>query len=336
MARTEGRLRTSIWSNADFLALDAEPQRLYMFLLSQPDLSHAGLVPLRARRWAAKVSGGTAASITAALAILTAARFVVVDEDTEEVLIRTFVRNDGVYKQPKVMLRMREDATQIESPLLRAAFLVELDRLPLDELSDAPGGPRGDQPSTRQTVMAVVDALRGDFAIPTGGVSVGVSDTHPEGDAVPPRVHAGAFPHPPTPVPLPLTPTLPMSEAAPSDTSSPAAPSRSTEPAGFADFWEQYPRKVGKDDARKAYTSALRRASVTQIVEGATRYATDPNLVEKQFIPHPATWLNGGRWDDEPLPPRSAGHATDRQADILRAEMEHAQAADAEHLEIGA
>jgi hypothetical protein len=192
----------AIWNDDDFLSMDVSAQRLYMFLLSQPDLSHAGLVPMRIRRWAKKAKGTTPADIDGTLRVLSEERFVVIDHDTEEVLLRTFVRNDGVYKQPKVMLRLREDAKLIESPLLRSAFRAELDRLPLQELADG----------TRGTVEKIVHDLREDF----GDVSAGrypserVSDTPgepiaeaTEGVADTPRVRAGAFPQPPTPIPQP-------------------------------------------------------------------------------------------------------------------------------------
>lgn len=73
---------------------------------------------------------------------------------------------------------------------------------------------------------------------------------------------------------------------------------------GFAEFYLIYPRKVGKEAARKAFEKAAKSTEPEVIIEGARRFAADPNLPEKQFIPHPATWLNAGRWDDEPLPPR--------------------------------
>lgn len=189
MPRSHGRIMAAIWNDPDFLALAEGPQRLYMFLLSQPDLSHAGLVPLRIGRWAKKVSGGTRALIEQHIATLADARFVVADEDTEELLVRTFVRNDGVYKQPKVMLRLREDARQIESPRLRSAFRAELDRLPLNELADG----------TRATVSGIVDTLRSDFADAQGYPLERVSDTPSDT----PRVRAGAFPQPPTTDPQP-------------------------------------------------------------------------------------------------------------------------------------
>jgi DNA-binding Lrp family transcriptional regulator len=72
----------------------------------------------------------------------------------------------------------------------------------------------------------------------------------------------------------------------------------------FGDFYMAYPRKVGKEAAKKAFAKAARSADPMLIVEAARKYASDPNLPEKQFIPHPATWLNRGSWDDEPLPQR--------------------------------
>jgi len=73
---------------------------------------------------------------------------------------------------------------------------------------------------------------------------------------------------------------------------------------GFDEFWEIYPRKAGKQEARKVFQRALSNATLAEILEGARRYAADPNR-QPQFTAHPATWLNQGRWSDEPLPPRT-------------------------------
>lgn len=65
----------------------------------------------------------------------------------------------------------------------------------------------------------------------------------------------------------------------------------------FEDFWTAYPRKVGKDAARKAWANAKKRASVAEIAAGlnAAQWNADP-----RYRPHPATWLNEGRWQDTP------------------------------------
>lgn len=72
----------------------------------------------------------------------------------------------------------------------------------------------------------------------------------------------------------------------------------------FNEFWRHYPRKVGKEFARKAWARAHKRAAHRTILDGCIRLANDPNLPEKTFIPHPATWLNRDGWDDDPLPDR--------------------------------
>lgn len=82
----------------------------------------------------------------------------------------------------------------------------------------------------------------------------------------------------------------------------------------FDAFWSSYPRKAGKATARKAFEKAMKRAGgPTPVLDGARRLRDDPNLPEAQFIPHPATWLNGDRWEDDPLPPRAGSmSAADR------------------------
>lgn len=69
----------------------------------------------------------------------------------------------------------------------------------------------------------------------------------------------------------------------------------------FDTFWAQYPRKVGKQAAIKAYTKALKLTTPDVVIAGVERLKREAR--EPQFIPHPATWLNEGRWDDEPAQP---------------------------------
>lgn len=82
---------------------------------------------------------------------------------------------------------------------------------------------------------------------------------------------------------------------------------------GFAAFWAAYPRKVAKDTARKAFGRAVGRMTeddpLAVILAGIERAL--PGWTDPQFIPHPATWLNAGRWGDEapnitPLRPANA------------------------------
>jgi hypothetical protein len=78
--------------------------------------------------------------------------------------------------------------------------------------------------------------------------------------------------------------------------------------AGFSAFWAAYPRKVGKDAAFRAFQ---KHAPTAALVETMLRALTRQRQTvqwrkdDGQFIPHPATWLNQGRWQDEPDAPVS-------------------------------
>jgi len=69
---------------------------------------------------------------------------------------------------------------------------------------------------------------------------------------------------------------------------------------GFEDFWQVYPKKVGKQDALKAWPKALKADNPQIIIEGARRYASD-HTADWDYWKNPSGWLNGKRWLDQPL-----------------------------------
>jgi len=69
----------------------------------------------------------------------------------------------------------------------------------------------------------------------------------------------------------------------------------------FLQFWNIYPKKVDRRKAEKALQNALKRSSLSNILEGAEKYRDDPNR-KLQFTKNPATWLNADSWLNEPLP----------------------------------
>lgn len=72
----------------------------------------------------------------------------------------------------------------------------------------------------------------------------------------------------------------------------------------FEAFWQAYPRKTAKGDARKAWPAAVKAAGgAGPIIAGAGRYAADPNR-DASYTAHASTWLRAERWADPPLPPR--------------------------------
>ena len=68
----------------------------------------------------------------------------------------------------------------------------------------------------------------------------------------------------------------------------------------FAEFWNLYPRKIGKPKAHASWKSATKLDDKKQqeVLDGLKRHLPSLNGKEIQFVPHPTTWLNGHRWQD--------------------------------------
>lgn len=70
----------------------------------------------------------------------------------------------------------------------------------------------------------------------------------------------------------------------------------------FEQFWKQYPRKVAKGDARKAWDQTARiRPPLTLLLAAVEAHKQQDQWLKDggQFIPYPATWLRAERWSDE-------------------------------------
>lgn len=68
---------------------------------------------------------------------------------------------------------------------------------------------------------------------------------------------------------------------------------------GFDEWWNHYPRKVGKAAARRKYEIARRKASADDLLAGLVAQLPRMQASDPKFIPHPETWLHQGRWEDE-------------------------------------
>lgn len=77
----------------------------------------------------------------------------------------------------------------------------------------------------------------------------------------------------------------------------------------FNRFWSLYPRKVGKRDARGAWKKAVdairhekpcAKVDAVLLIERAVALFSASDKAKGEFCPHPSTWLNQGRYDDDP------------------------------------
>ena len=85
----------------------------------------------------------------------------------------------------------------------------------------------------------------------------------------------------------------------------PISPQRGTPSVMFERFWTAYPKKRNKVAARKAWDKLQPdQATLMAMSVGLARQKRSEDWTREggRFIPYPATWLNGRRWEDEPGP----------------------------------
>ena len=330
-----GKLYKSAWGDRDFKSLNEGEQALYQKLISQSDTSLAGVLTYAPVRWAGQTAGMTVTDIESRMAGLVEKRYAMVDLETQEVLIRSYIRNDSGWRSPRTMLGVAGAVRRILSPLLRAAVSVELQRIDTSDLSDSIN--EKTNRSTRQVVDGAIsdlllDAPADEQAADT--LSIGyLAQVRPESaDTVsigyPPFVHATATAQA-TAIATATAPISCSSADAESESDESGAelipfapePARPNLDADFATWWALYPRKVGKGQAMKAYTAARKKTTPEALL--AAVEIQGPLLMARgaQYCPHPATWLNGERWRDEP-----AALQTSDPKRFTRSDWEHLMA----------
>src|SRR5206468_5079926 len=82
------------------------------------------------RKWTRLAADMTPQRLNAALVELDDTGFVVVDEETEELLVRAFIRRATVYKHIRMLANALREVSEVESKRLRSALGQELWRLP--------------------------------------------------------------------------------------------------------------------------------------------------------------------------------------------------------------
>jgi hypothetical protein len=72
----------------------------------------------------------------------------------------------------------------------------------------------------------------------------------------------------------------------------------------FERFWAIYPKKRSRAAAEKAWRKLAPSPELIQrILDAVAAHRTDPDWLKNggEFIPYPASWLNGRRWEDVPM-----------------------------------
>jgi len=139
MARKYAPVLCSIWEDEDFIALTASAQRAYLLLLSQKRLNMLGVLPFTPIAWARKCADENLDDLSRSISELEAANFVVIDHETQELLIRTMVKHDPP-RGPKSRVAMWRAFDVIDSKPLKIAVCAEIEEsIWADEQVPPPG-----------------------------------------------------------------------------------------------------------------------------------------------------------------------------------------------------
>lgn len=129
MARDHANIQTGIWGHPDVRALPPLQQWLYLQVWTHPDLSYVGVLEWRPGKIAQLSEGSTPEFVSELVPLLQQRLFFVVDPSTEEVLVRSYLRWDGLLKQPKLSVSMTNAYAATGSNLLRGVIVHELQKL---------------------------------------------------------------------------------------------------------------------------------------------------------------------------------------------------------------
>ena len=273
MARSYARITTEIWKNAEFRALSAAAQWLYLLLVTQADISAAGTLPLTVRRWSSLARNVSVQAITEGLGELERCRFLAVDRATEELLIRSFVKWDGGHANSKRRPVILRAALAVSSSALRRILITEFNRvgMPSDALSHGLSDAVSDSPSEGDQVPAHTTAVAALFPLADSP-----SDSPPDTQS-PKYGVVGCYVSGDMPQPATLNP--PPSEGEPS---SPTIGQRSNVLAKvYTDVVKLSNFPAISSIARKAMTAGY---PDTEIAAALSRLATDGRTVTTETL----------------------------------------------------
>ena len=129
MPRDYAPLYTAIWNDSDWCRLDPKLQHMYMLLVSQYKVSYCGVLDWIPSRLTKLAHGMTVPYIESLVENLCGRNYLVLDDGSSELLIRSFIRHDGLLKMGRPSKAIAKDYRSIASTAIRRAVMTELQRL---------------------------------------------------------------------------------------------------------------------------------------------------------------------------------------------------------------
>lgn len=285
MARDRANIRTDIWNDDDFRRLSAQAQLLYLQLLTSATLTYVGVADWRPKRIAALAGGRSAAEVEDAASELVQGLYIVIDEATEEVLIRSFLKHDGLLQKPNVTKAMVTAYGQVYSLTLKGVIVHELNRLH-DRFPDWRGFVLGEvQSLLRKGSVNPSDLIRNPSPNPSQKKASLLTTNY-------------------------LLPTT--------DNSLPAIDDRSIE-FEFDRAYSEWPKKTERKKSQVKFEALAKKHDPSWLAEQIIRFGKAyRDTTDKQYVPSLVAWLNGERWNDDP--PTATNDTINQQWDAAMSE----------------
>ncbi|HXG03249.1 MAG TPA: hypothetical protein VNO23_07570, partial [Candidatus Binatia bacterium] len=279
MAGNFAKIYNSIWADPEFRDLTRGRQWLYFTLISQPELNIAGVLTTTERRITGCAADFTVDELHEDLAALQDRAFILIDEEHDEIFVRTYIKWDDQWRTPNVLIGILRAATMVRSPRIRAQLAIELSRLDLSLMD----GKRAEEMRRRVAETVALLTPRVPTTLPgrvVGTVTERVTATVTEGfqqpfpeplgepflevvvdvvDEVKDRTSVTVGQDQQQEGPDPSDPVA-SGDGAPDSTPAkiPRVQPGSDQDPDFAAFWDAYPRKVGKPSACRAWKKAIK------------------------------------------------------------------------------
>lgn len=123
-------LYTQVWADDDWRHLTVAQQHAYCLIASHPTIDYCGVLGCSLTRLVRSAADLNLMSLRASVHDLEQRRYLVCDPDTEEILVRSYIRHNlGLVKRGKPATAVSKSWRRIASPRIAAAVLVELRRL---------------------------------------------------------------------------------------------------------------------------------------------------------------------------------------------------------------
>lgn len=129
MPRDHARTKVDIWGDDDWLDLSVDAQMLYFTLYTSAGLSLCGAGDWHPGKLCNRASDWTLDRITTAAAELSRGLFLIIDDETDEYLIRSWIKHDGLWRTPNMAVSVANARAELASRSLRGVVVFEVTKL---------------------------------------------------------------------------------------------------------------------------------------------------------------------------------------------------------------